>query len=140
LGSRAFARGVVTSAAARSSPPYSSWDHRGASTAPTQTETGRDCDEGRRNSSWVESTVSWGSAPAADAATLASLGSVVTGNWYEVDVTSAVTGDGLVSLRASSSSSNGTDYSSKEGAAGFAPQLVVTASSTPAETVCRRSR
>ena len=87
------------------------------------------------NSSWVESTVNWGSAPAADAATLASLGSVVTGNWYEVDVTSTVTGDGLVSLRASSSSSNGTDYSSKEGAAGFAPQLVVTASGTPAETV-----
>lgn len=87
------------------------------------------------NSSWIESTVNWGSAPAPDAATLATLGSVVTGNWYEVDVTSAVMGDGLVSLRASSSSTNGTDYSSKEGAAGFAPQLVVTASSTPAETV-----
>jgi chitodextrinase len=87
------------------------------------------------NSSWVESTVNWGNAPAADAATLATLGSVVAGNWYEIDVTSAVTGDGLVSIRASSSSTNGTDYNSKEGAAGFAPQLVVTARSAPAETV-----
>ena len=59
----------------------------------------------------------------------------LAGNWYEIDVTSAVTGDGLVSIRASSSSTNGTDYNSKEGAAGFAPQLVVTARSAPAETV-----
>jgi chitodextrinase len=87
------------------------------------------------DSNWVEGTVNWGNAPAADAATLATLGSVVTGNWYEIDVTSAVTGDGLVSFRASSSSTNGTDYNSKEGPAGFAPQLVVTASSTPPETV-----
>jgi chitodextrinase len=82
------------------------------------------------NSSWSESTVNWSNAPAADAATLGSIGATVAGTWYEVDVTSAVTGDGLVSLRASGSSPNGTDYHSKEGPAGLAPQLVVTAASS----------
>ena len=92
------------------------------------------------NSSWVESTVNWGNAPAADPATLATLGSVAAGNWYEIDVTSAVTGDGLVSFRASSSKTNGTDYNSKEGAAGFAPQLVVPPAAHPPRPNRRPSR
>src|SRR6185295_1236196 len=70
--------------------------------------------------------VTWNNAPPADAAALGTLGSVTTGNWYEVDVTSAVTGDGRVSFEGISTSTNGADYSSKEGAAGLAPQLVVT--------------
>jgi hypothetical protein len=47
---------------------------------------------------------------------LASLGAVSVNTWYEVDVTSLVTGDGTYSLRISSTSTNGEDYSSKEGA------------------------
>ena len=70
--------------------------------------------------------MTWNNAPVADAAALASLGTVAAGSWYEVNVTPLVTGDGAVSLRVTSGSSNGADYSSKEGAAGFAPQLVVT--------------
>ena len=50
----------------------------------------------------------------------------MAGNWYEVDVTPLVTGDGAVTLRATSTSSDGADYTSKEGTIGFAPQLVVT--------------
>jgi hypothetical protein len=85
------------------------------------------------DNTWTEGGVTWNNASAADANSLASLGAVAAGNWYEVDVTSLVTGDGTFSLRAISTSSNGADYSSKEGAAGFAPQLVITtqASSTP---------
>jgi hypothetical protein len=78
------------------------------------------------DTNWAEGAVTWNNAPAADAAVLASLGTVAAGFWYEVDVTALVSGDGAVSLRTTSGSSNGADYSSKEGAAGFAPQLLVT--------------
>lgn len=77
------------------------------------------------NNAWSEGSVTWNNAPAADATSFASLGTVAAGTWYEVDVTSLITGDGPVSLRMSSLSSNGADYSSSEGAAGFAPQLIV---------------
>jgi hypothetical protein len=75
---------------------------------------------------WAEPTVTWASAPAADTAILATLGKVSASNWYEVDVTPFVSGDGVVSMRVTSSSSDGADYSSKEGPASFVPQLVVT--------------
>jgi hypothetical protein len=74
--------------------------------------------------SWSEGTVTWSNAPVASTF-LGSIGSVAPNNWYEVDVTPAVTGDGEVSLRASSPVTDGADYASKEGNAGLAPQLVV---------------
>jgi calcineurin-like phosphoesterase family protein len=82
---------------------------------------------------WSESSATWNTAPAADPATVASLGQVSANAWYEVDVTSLVSGDGIVSIRITSSSADGADYTSKEGGSGLAPQLVVTAagSSTP---------
>jgi parallel beta-helix repeat protein len=76
------------------------------------------------DSSWSEGTLNWNNAPAADTATLASLGAVNTGLWYEVDLSSLITGDGTYSLRVTSISTNGADYSSKEGA--NPPQLVLT--------------
>jgi len=63
---------------------------------------------------------------------LASLGAVSVNTWYEVDVTSLVTGDGTYSLRISSTSTNGADYSSKEGT--NPPELVLTLGGTPAPT------
>jgi uncharacterized repeat protein (TIGR01451 family) len=81
---------------------------------------------GVADSSWQESTVTWDTAPAAGPITLSSLGPVAAGNWYELDVTPLVTGDGTYSVRVSSTSGDGADYSSKEGASGFAPQLLVT--------------
>src|SRR5215211_1553822 len=79
-----------------------------------------------QNTSWSENTVTWNTAPAADASSFASLGSVTTGSWYEVNVP-FVTADGTYAVKVTSSSSNGADYASKEGTAGTAPQLVVTA-------------
>jgi len=76
------------------------------------------------DNSWQEETVTWSNAPAALTNLLASLGSVSIGNWYEVDITSLITGDGTYSLRIASTSSDGADYSSKEGA--NPPQLVIT--------------
>ncbi len=77
-------------------------------------------------SSWNEGSVTWANAPAALSAPTATRGSVTAGTWVTVDVKPFVTGDGVVSFRVSSSSSNGADYTSSEGAAGFTPQLIVT--------------
>jgi len=76
------------------------------------------------DTSWNEGTVTWNNAPAANATLLASLGSVAQNNWYEVDVTPAILGDGTVSFKVTSTSTDGAWYSSKEGA--FPPQLVIT--------------
>jgi len=76
------------------------------------------------DNSWQEETITWNTAPVALTTLLGSIGSVSTGNWYEVDLTALITGDGTYSLRISSTSSDGADYSSKEGT--NPPQLVIT--------------
>jgi hypothetical protein len=75
--------------------------------------------------SWGETTVTWDTAPPADQIAIASLGAVTPNTWYEVDLTPIVTGDGTYSFRITSTSSNGADYTSKEGTAGLGPQLVI---------------
>jgi hypothetical protein len=75
---------------------------------------------------WSESTLTWNLQPAIDSTIVSSLGAVKSSRWFETDVTPLVKGDGTVSIAATSTSSNGAYYSSKEGTAGFAPQLVVT--------------
>ncbi len=77
------------------------------------------------NPSWDESTVTWNNAPSEEPTLLASLGEVDPNNWYEVDVTSIVTGNGLVGIKMTSTATNGAYYTSKEGATGFAPELVL---------------
>ena len=81
------------------------------------------------DTTWQEETVTWNTAPAAGTSQLASLGAVNPGLWYEVDLTSFITGDGTYSLRITSLSTNGADYSSKEGAQ--PPQLVITVDGVP---------
>lgn len=71
---------------------------------------------------WQEETLTWGNAPAAGAL-VGSLGQVNNGSWYELDLTTFITGEGTYSLRVSSPSSDGADYSSKEGA--NPPELVL---------------
>ena len=80
---------------------------------------------------WGESTVSWSSAPPAAPTPLASLAKIVKGTWYEVDVTSAVTGDGPVSFRIVGTSADSAGYAAHEASATTAAQLLVTASPTP---------
>jgi chitodextrinase len=77
-------------------------------------------------SAWTEGSVTWNSSPAADTTQLATLGSVSATRSYEVDLTSLITGDGVVSMKvvSNSASGNGAEFSSKEGSA--PPQLVVT--------------
>ena len=80
------------------------------------------------NNLWSESSVTWNTAPASDSALLATVGAVSANAWYEVNVTSLITGDGTYSIRVSSTSSNGADYVSSEGTASLRPALVVTTS------------
>ena len=75
---------------------------------------------------WSEGTVTWANAPAANAATIASLGAVTSGTTYTLVVTSAVTADGVVSFRLTSTSSDGARYFSKEGSSTQQPRLTVT--------------
>ena len=80
---------------------------------------------------WVESGtggVTWSSEPAEGATTVSPFGPVAVNTWYGVDVTSLVTGDGTYSFKLKSNTGDSASYSSKEGTAGFAPQLVVSLS------------
>jgi chitodextrinase len=85
------------------------------------------------DSGWGETTVHWNNQPAADAAVIASLGSVSALSNYEVDVSSLVTGDGTYTIAADSISGDGAYYSSKEGSA--PPQLVLTLNPGPRPTL-----
>ncbi|WBB68621.1 DNRLRE domain-containing protein [Micromonospora sp. WMMD812] len=82
------------------------------------------------NTTWSETGTTWNNQPAIDGATLGSIGSVTANGWYEVDVTSRVTGNGAVSFGATSANSDGAYYDSRESGAD-APQLVITTGTTP---------
>ena len=61
------------------------------------------------NNSWSETGINWNNAPSIGPA-IASSGPVVAGNWYSVNVSSLVSGDGLVSFALSSLSSSSLNY------------------------------
>ena len=86
------------------------------------------------DTTWSEGSVNWNTAPSADTGILTSLGKVSANTWYEVDVTSLVSGDGMYSLKTVSSNSDGAYYSTKEGTVGFAAQLIITTSDPVAIT------
>lgn len=78
-----------------------------------------------QSTSWTESTVTWNTGPATTGSAIASLGAVNAGAWYDVDLSSLVVDNGVVSLRVTSTSSDGANYASRSNSLGFAPQLVV---------------
>jgi chitodextrinase len=80
---------------------------------------------GVTDTSWNEQSVTWSSKPSFGGTVVGSLPAVSIGSWYEIDVTPLVTADGPVSLGLTGTSSDGADYSSKEGTVGFAPRLVL---------------
>ncbi|MFF4354810.1 DNRLRE domain-containing protein [Streptomyces sp. NPDC001530] len=85
------------------------------------------------STTWSETGTTWNNKPAIDGATLGSLGSVTKDTWYEIDVTSLVTGNGTFSMGATSASADGAYYDSRESGAD-APQLVITTGTTPPPT------
>ncbi|WP_327372663.1 DNRLRE domain-containing protein [Streptomyces sp. NBC_01216] len=85
------------------------------------------------NTTWSETSVTYNNKPSVDGAVLGSLGAVSRNTWYEVDVTSYVTGNGTYSVGVTSTSSDGADYDSRESGA-TAPQLLVETGSSPTPT------
>jgi len=75
------------------------------------------------SSGWTEGGLTWTNAPVISGAALSSAGAATAGQWVELDVTSAVGGDGSVSFALASASGDRVDYSSREGA--NPPQLLV---------------
>lgn len=76
--------------------------------------------------SWTEATIKYNNAPASSGIPLATLAAVALNNWYELDVTPYITGDGVYSLVLKSTSGDGVSYASAENLVNQ-PQLVVTA-------------
>ncbi|MBK9711481.1 MAG: DNRLRE domain-containing protein [Kouleothrix sp.] len=79
------------------------------------------------STSWAES-ITWNSKPAIDGAQLASLGAVAINTAVEVDLTSAISGNGTYSFAITLPSSNGNTlgYASKEASTvANRPQLMV---------------
>jgi hypothetical protein len=72
---------------------------------------------------WLETGLKWSNAPAISGTALDTAGAVAAGQWIELDVTGAVTGNGRASFALTNDSTNLVTYSSKEGV--HAPELVV---------------
>jgi hypothetical protein len=74
---------------------------------------------------WDERAVTWATRPARQGSAVATLGAVALNEWVELDVTSLVTGNGVLSVALGARSSDGVDFRSRE-APGQTPELVVT--------------
>jgi len=80
---------------------------------------------------WVETGLIWNNAPLISGTPLSSAGAAVLNSWVELDVTPAISGDGLYSFGITNNSSAVVFYSSKEDAND--PELVITISSALAK-------
>ncbi|HSB02497.1 MAG TPA: DNRLRE domain-containing protein, partial [Anaerolineales bacterium] len=79
------------------------------------------------DSNWTESGtggVTWNNQPALLSSAFDNKGAITTSTWVEYDVTPLVTGDGTYTFALIADSTDGINFSSREGTA--PPQLVVT--------------
>ncbi|MGZ4438097.1 MAG: CBM96 family carbohydrate-binding protein [Nocardioidaceae bacterium] len=83
------------------------------------------------DTTWKETTINAGNAPSVGPV-LASSGAISSGRWVTLDVSSAVTGDGLVSLALTTPSSTAVRFTSREGV--NKPQLLASSSTNSATT------
>ncbi len=74
---------------------------------------------------WTEGGIKWNNRPAFSGGPLGSAGAAVSGQWVEIDVTAAVSGNGTFSFGIENNSSNNAVYRSSEAAAAYRPQLVI---------------
>jgi len=72
---------------------------------------------------WTESGVIWNNKPVVSGSPAGTAGTCTTGQWVDVDVTNAITGNGTYSFEATSASSNTAEFSSREGT--DAPQVLI---------------
>jgi hypothetical protein len=68
------------------------------------------------DNSWQETTVTYNNRPAIDGPALDALGEVNVGDVVELDVTAAISGNGVYNLAIDSNNTNGANYASREGA------------------------
>lgn len=73
---------------------------------------------------WAETTVNWNTKPAVDGPPLVEIGDTKSGKWMEVDVSSVVAPNSLLSLALVPRSSDNFEIASREGS--NKPQLVLT--------------
>ncbi len=106
--------GNVTSAKVRLHTPNDPSSEGGGGTIYMVTDTG-----------WNEETLTWNNRPPTSGGPLSSLGTVAPDSVYELDVTSAVPGDGAWSFAIVSTDPNSSHYSTKEAGLGVAPVLEV---------------
>ena len=81
-----------------------------------------------RSTAWKQSGINWNNAPGLSGASLSSAGAVRVGEWVELDVTSAIRGDGIYSFGLQNTSSDPVLFSSKESAK--KPELIIDAAGT----------
>jgi hypothetical protein len=72
---------------------------------------------------WTESTVIWATKPEIAGSPVASVGAISEGTWIEVDLTSAISGNGTYSFEAVGASTNTGAFSTNQGT--NPPQVVV---------------
>lgn len=77
-----------------------------------------------RSGTFEEDTVTWEAGRPARTSVVADMGSVSSGRWIEIDVTSAVTGAGTYAFTLVPDSTDGVDFTSSEGSSNQ-PELVV---------------
>lgn len=73
---------------------------------------------------WSETAVTWNHQPTIDGPQLDTLGTVARNRWYDLDVTSAVTGNGTYSFALTSTNGDGAYFDVRESGTN-APRLVV---------------
>ena len=78
------------------------------------------------DNTWSETAITHANAPSPATAITASSGAVTSGTWVDVDVTSLVSGNGLVSLALTRSRTTPLTLASREIGATSSPHLVVT--------------
>jgi hypothetical protein len=81
---------------------------------------------------WAEGGLNWGNAPTITGTALSAAGAVIIDTFIELDVTAAITGNGVFSFGLKNASSDAVGYSSKEDA--NPPQLVIVTGSSSAKS------
>lgn len=85
-------------------------------------------DEGGRvkvaDTNWSEDEITWKTKPDVSGSVIGKLGKTKAGQWYEIDLTGYIKGNGTYAFRIQTPSSDTACYSTKEGS--HAPELIIT--------------
>lgn len=84
------------------------------------------------DSVWEERKITWNNRPALTSAAAASIGTVTTGHWFDLDVTSLVRGNGTFTFALHAPSTDGVNMSARESS--YKPQLIVTTADSGSDT------